>query len=493
MSELSRPNLLYIHSDQHSPHVTGCYGHDLVETPNLDLLSTRGVVFENAYCCSPICVPSRMSMLSGRHPFQNEVWTNEHALDSAIPTIAHAMGAAGYRPELVGRMHALGPDQLHGYTARFVGDHSANYPGNPGPDRGVLEGTAGPERMSLTRSGAGQSGYQVHDEEVTAVTIARLNQLGVQKRAGLLDEPFSISVGLMLPHPPYVARPEDFARYAGAIAPPSKSAPPAGREHPFLRWWRSYTGIEKLDEAETLQARAAYAGLVYRTDALVGQILDALRANQLDHNTLIIYTSDHGDMQGEHGLFWKHVFYEESVRVPLIMCWPGRIPQGQRCQRVVSAVDVAATMLDALDAPKLPNAAGRSFLSQVDGSPQRHNWEDVAYSEYCTDKFGPPEGAFQRMVRREDWKYIYYHRQPPQLFYLKEDPDEQVDRSGDPVCQAIMQDLHAETLGDWDPEWVRRKMEQKRADEPVLRAWARHTGPKERYRWPLRSEMNWLE
>ena len=182
MNDLSRPNLLYIHSDQHSPHTTGCYGNDLVETPNLDRLAASGVVFDSAYCCSPICVPSRMSMLSGRHPYQNEVWTNEHALDSSIPTIAHAMGAAGYRPELVGRMHALGPDQLHGYAARFVGDHSANYPGNPGPDRGTLEGTAGPQHMSLERSGAGQSGYQVHDEEVTSVIIARLNQLGVQKR-----------------------------------------------------------------------------------------------------------------------------------------------------------------------------------------------------------------------------------------------------------------------------------------------------------------------
>lgn len=492
MSDSPRPNLLYIHSDQHSPHVTGCYGNDIVETPNLDQLSARGVIFDNAYCCSPICVPSRMSMLSGRHPFQNEVWTNEHALDSTIPTIAHAMGAAGYRPELVGRMHALGPDQLHGYAARFVGDHSPNYPGNPGPDRGVLEGTAGPERLSLTRSGPGQSGYQVHDEEVTAVTIARLNQLGVQKRAGLLDKPFSISVGLMLPHPPYVARAEDFERYAGAIAPPRKPPPPTGKDHPFMSWWRTATGIEKLDEAETLRARAAYAGLVYRTDALIGQILDALRANRLDHNTLIIYTSDHGDMQGEHGLFWKHVFYEESVRVPLIMSWPGRIPQGQRCRRVVSAVDVAATMLDALGAPALPNAAGRSFFAHVDGRPQPPIWEDIAFSEYCTDRFGPPEGAFQRMIRREDWKYIYYHRQPPQLFNLKEDPDERVDRSDDPRCRSIMQDLHAETLRDWDPDCVRRKMEQKRADEPILQAWARHTGPEERYRWPLRNEMNWL-
>ena len=492
MNEPNRPNLLYIHSDQHSPHVTGCYGNDLVDTPNLDRLAASGVMFDNVYCCSPICVPSRMSMLSGRHPYQNEVWTNEHALDSRIPTIAHAMGAAGYQPELVGRMHAVGPDQLHGYAARFVGDHGANHPGSPGPDRGILSVTAGPHHLSLERSGPGQSAYQVHDEDVTAVTIARLNRLGVQKRAGLLKQPFSISVGLMLPHPPYVARQEDYDRYADSMPLPRKSPPPADEQHPFLRWWRQSTGIEVMDNSEVRRARAAYAGLVYRTDAMIGQILHALVENGLDDNTLIIYTSDHGDMQGEHGLFWKHVFYEESVRVPLILSWPGRIPPQQRCQQVVSALDVAATMLDAMEAPSLPNSAGRSFLSQIEGLHDVPTWENVAFSEYCTDKFGPPEGAYHRMIRREEWKYIHYHEHPSQLFNLREDPEELFDRSDDPGCRSILKDLRDEVLRDWDPENVQRKMAQKRADEPILVEWARHTGPEERYRWPMLREMNWL-
>ena len=137
------PNLLYIHSDQHNPYVTGCYGDLLVQTPHLDRLAAEGVVFENVYCPSPICVPSRMSMLSGRYPHENRVWTNSHILDSGIPTFAHAMGAAGYQPVLVGRMHAVGPDQLHGYAERLVGDHGPNHPGGGGVDHGELSGTAG--------------------------------------------------------------------------------------------------------------------------------------------------------------------------------------------------------------------------------------------------------------------------------------------------------------------------------------------------------------
>ncbi len=125
-----------------------------------------------------------MSLLTGRQPYQNEVWTNDHILDSGRPTFAHALGAAGYRPVLIGRLHALGPDQLRGYAERLVGDHTPNHPGGRGPDRGPLDGTAGPARVSLERSGPGQSAYQVHDEDVAAATVAYLERLGAARRAG---------------------------------------------------------------------------------------------------------------------------------------------------------------------------------------------------------------------------------------------------------------------------------------------------------------------
>ena len=489
----TRPNLLYIHTDQHSPHVTGCYGDRLVETPNLDRLAAGGALFENVYCPSPICVPSRMAMLSGRHPYQNDCWTNEHILDSGIPTIAHAMGAAGYRPVLAGRMHSLGPDQLRGYAERFVGDHSPNHLGSKGPSRGVLNGTAGPQRISLQNSGPGQSGYQVHDEDVTAAAVDFLNRQGVQKRAGLLAQPFSLTVGLMLPHPPYVARAADYNRYADRMTLPRKPAPFASVTHPHLRWWRTGTGIEEVTEAEILRARAAYWGLVHRVDCLVGEILAVLHANGFGEDTLIVYTSDHGDMQGEHGLWWKHVFYEESARVPLIVNWPGVVPAGQRRAEVVSALDVTASILDSLGAPALPNSPGRSFLPLINGQAKPPAWENVAFSEYCTDEFGPPEGAYQRMIRREEWKLVYYHWQPPQLFNLAEDPDEMVDRASDPGCQAILSDLTAAVLDGWNPERIVARMAQKKADVPILRDWSRKTQPEERYLWDLRAEMNRLE
>jgi choline-sulfatase len=492
----NRPNLLYIHTDQHNPYVTGCYGDPLVQTPNLDRLAANGAVFENVYCPSPICVPSRMSMLTGRHPHQNEVWTNSHVLDSGIPALAHAMGAAGYHPVLIGRMHALGPDQLHGYAERFVGDHGPNHIGGRGAARGVLNGTAGPERVSLTKSGSGQSAYQVHDEDVAAAAVDYLNRLGAERANGT-GAPFSLSVGFMLPHPPYVARREDFERYAGRMTPPTKPLPMDQVTHSFLRAWREHTGIAEVSDAEVLRSRAAYWGLVQRVDSLVGQILHALEANGLAKDTLIIYTSDHGDMVGEHGLWWKHVFYEESVKVPLILSWPGVIPAGQRCSRVVSALDVTATLLDALGAPALPNSPGRSFLGLVSDARPTPDWDDVAFSEYCADEYVPPaiDGGrtYQRMIRQGQWKLIYYHGLTPQLFDLDADLGEQVDRSHDPACRAVRAELTARLLDGWDPESIATKMAAKRADNGVLRAWARNTHPPDQHRWLLTPEMNYLD
>ena len=490
-----RPNLLYLHTDQHTPYVTGCYGDPLVQTPHLDRLAAGGALFTNAYCASPICVPSRMSMLTGRRPYQNEVWTNEHILDSAIPTLAHAMGAAGYRPVLVGRMHALGPDQLHGYAERLVGDHGSNHLGGSAVERGVLDGTAGPDRISLARSGPGQSAYQVHDEYVAAATVDSLNRLGVQKKSGLLSplRAFCLTAGFMLPHPPYVARREDYDRYRDQMTLPRKPRPLAEEEHPHLRWWRRHTGSEEVTAAEILRARAAYWGLAARVDLLVGQILAALAENGLAENTLIVYTSDHGDMLGEHGLWWKHTFYEESVKVPLIVAWPGVIPPRQRCQRVVSALDVTATMLDALGAPALPNSPGRSFLGLIDGRQESLAWEDVAFSEYCLDQFCPEEGCYQRMIRQAEWKLVYYHGQPPQLFNLAEDPEELVNRAQDPAAQEVLKTLTGRILEGWQPELIKQKLAAKRADNAILKAWARQVQPPDQFRWPLKPEMNHLE
>ena len=473
-----RPNLLYIHSDQHNPAVIGCYGDPLVQTPNLDSLAAQGTLFTNVYCPSPVCVPSRMSMLAGQYPSDIEVWTNSHILDSGIPTFAHAMGAAGYHPVLIGRMHGLGPDQLHGYAERLVGDHGGNYPGSGAAPKNL--------RGSLQQSGPGQSSYQVHDEDVTAATVNYLDQLGVQKRAGLSAEPFCLSVGFMLPHSPYVARQEDYELYQDVMTLPRNPEPFSDALHPYFKWWREWGGLINVPESEILSARTAYWALVTRMDVMIGEILTALRKNNLAENTLIIYSSDHGDQVGEHGLWMKRTFYEPSVKVPAILSWPGALPEGVQCDRVLSSLDLNATMLEALGAPPLPNARGRNVLELL-----RHGdteWEDLAFSEYCTY-----EDCLHRMIRRDEWKLNYYHGQEPQLFNLTEDPDELEDRAQDPNCREIRERLTTEVLDGWAPEAIAEKMAEKRADLEVIRAWAEHIKPKDQFRWDRRPEMDYLD
>ena len=494
MSE--RPNLLYIHSDQHCPFVAGCYGDALVQTPHLDGLATNGVVLDNVYCPSPICVPSRMSMLSGRYPYENQVWTNSHVLSSGIPTFAHAMGAAGYRPVLIGRMHSLGPDQLHGYAERLVGDHGPNHPGGkPVADRGDLNGCAGPARISLTNSGPGQSSYQVHDEEVTTATIDYLNRLGAKKRSSGY-EPFSISVGFMLPHQPFVARQEDYEIYQGRMTMPRTPEPFSETLHPHIAEWRQATNTVDVPDEEVLRARTAYWALVTRMDMMIGQIIEALHRNGLADNTLILYMSDHGEQVGEHGLWWKQTLYEDSAKVPAILSWPGQLPAGERCERVISSLDLNATMLDALVAPVLPRAHGRSLL-EILRNPAAE-WEDIAFSEFCQDGAGgggpyPENGVFQRMVRSGDWKLNYYHGLPCQLFNLDDDPREMEDRAEDPKCFEIRDRLLDRVLHDWDPEWVMAQMGAQREDQKILSTWGSRVRPPDLYRWPLLSGMDYLD
>jgi choline-sulfatase len=337
----------------------------------------------------------------------------------------------------------------------------------------------------------------VHDEVVTMATVDYINRLGVLKRSEGRTAPFCLTVGFMLPHPPYVARSEDYHLYRDRMTLPTKPEPSSSDVHPHLRWWRQHTGIEAVSEQEVLRARAAYWGLVTRLDAMIGQILSALDENGLADNTLIVYTSDHGDMLGEHRLWWKHTFYEESAKVPLIVSWPGVIPAGRRCDRVVSALDVTTTMLDALGAPPLPNAVGKSFLGLVaegrDWPGGRVEWEDVAFSEYCTDRDGPREGCYQRMVRQGDWKLIYYHDQEPQLFNLADDPGELVDLARDPASIEIRQNLVDRVLDGWNPEQIADKMAAKREDKKILAAWARHAKPQDQFRWTLKPEMDYLD
>ena len=494
---MEKPNIIYIQSDQHNPEIIGCAGDDIVETPNLDKLANSGTTITNAYAASPICVPSRMSAITGLNPCETEVWTNDQILNSAIPTYAHSLGANKYNPVQVGRMHFNGSDQYHGFTERLVGDHGHNHLGSPrdAGTHGELLGTAGPKRISLKESGIGQTAYQVHDEIVSSEAVKYIDDIGKRDN----NNPISLSIGLMLPHQPFIASKEDYEKYADKVGMPKNPAKPLDKCHPYIQWWRQQTGSEEVSKEEIIRCRIAYYALVDRMDKIIGDILDALDRNGLMENTMIVYTSDHGEQLGEHGLWWKQTFYENSVKVPAIISWPGHIPDKQILDTVINQYDLMATMLDASNSPELPRSNGKSLLKHLQ-DPIKNKWGNLAFSEYCMDDSSindfsgnlmgndihAKEGGVQnRMVRKDNFKLIYYHGYDVELFDLENDPDELIDLSKDNNYSNKKKELLDLVLKNWDPKKIHKRMIVLKGEQKIQQDWARNTDPEDTVRWNL--------
>jgi choline-sulfatase len=323
-----------------------------------------------------------------------------------------------------------------------------------------------------------------------------LRAVATDRRAGK-TEPFCLTVGFLLPHPPYVAWREDFERFSGRVPPP-KFGRPTESDHAWEAWWRENRGIAEVSDYETMRARTAYYALVYRVDTLIGQVLRCLESLGLDDNTLIVYSTDHGDQLGERGLWWKHTLFEDSVKVPLLMRWRAQgkavLPPGQRRAHVVNLIDVAATMLDALGAPALPHAQGKSFLGIARNAKAR--WVDETFAEHCTDTTPAWTGGRsvqQRMVREGNWKLIYYHGEPMQLFDLANDPHERNDLADDPARAEIRSRLLARVLDGWDPAHIAARIRERRLDKNLIDQWARTVGPPDEFRWLLDPALNQLE
>ena len=471
-----RPNLLVIVSDQHNPHVLGCAGDRVVRTPNLDALAARGVRFASNYCNAPLCVPSRMSFMTGQQCSQIEVWTNGCYLGSDVPTFAHALGAAGYETVLCGRMHFVGPDQRHGFQSRPIGDVLGSFPGGTYmPDLGSIPlSTTGQSYEATAVSGPGRTAYQAYDEDVTRTCCEWL----AERSRSADDAPWCVVVGYVLPHCPYICPKPLYDYYHDRVDVPTVPAGYVDGLHPAVRAWREQRGVDRLTVEQARGARAAYYGLVEYHDRLVGRVLESLAATRFGPTTAVVCMSDHGDMAGEHGMWWKTNMYEGSVGVPMIWSWPGAFAQGREVSAVTSLVDLAPTLTELGGAQALPDAAGHSlvgFLRADEGTVP--DWPDTAYSEIIS-------GRPVRMVRRGPWKLNHYHGYDrPQLLNLADDPGEFVDRADDASCAPVRDELQALALADWDPEWVEQTIARRRTDHELLSRWASADPPADPDYW----------
>jgi len=466
----SPPNVLLLISDQHSKHHLGCYGDELVRTPHLDRLASEGMRFDAAYTASPVCVPARMSFMSCRRPSANRVWTNHHLLHSGTPTWAHSLGAAGVDTALIGRMHFNGPDQRHGFSERPLGEYGAIHPGAPRKGKlfhSIPNTTTGQSRIAVEIAGRGTTSYQAMDELVADFTCDWLKQ-----RASGDAGPFAAVSGFLLPHCPFVAPKDLFDYYYDKVdipeQPPEQDQPQA-----VVNFRRHRDILEPLPEERVRVARAAYFGMCEHLDRQIGKILDCLDETGLARNTLVMYVSDHGEMAGEHGCWWKSNYYEGSVGVPMIARWPGEVEEGSSTGEICNLMDLGVTFADLAGAPALPQTDGHSLLKTL-RSQDDPNRPGETFSE-----LGPArDDAPSRMIRRGKWKLTKYHDDtPPMLFDLEADPGEWHDLGEDAGHAALRDDLLRAVYDGWDPSHVVAETERLHEDIELVSAWARAATP----------------
>jgi choline-sulfatase len=470
------PNVLILLSDQHSKFNLGCYGDSIVRTPNIDRIAAEGMRFDNAYCASPLCVPSRMSFMTSRTPSSIKVWKNNHILHSAIPTWAHTLGAAGYETSLIGRMHFVGPDQRHGFERRPMGEYSARYPGTKDTNTKrfvqLPQSTVRQTRDSVEIAGHGRTVRQAFDEVVADKTCAYLKE-----KAGEGDgRPFAAVGGFILPHCPFFAPKELFDYYYDRVDVPELTEAQIQREPKPVRDFRNSRGIEEPLSTEQIRvARAAYFGLCEYLDQQIGKVLNTLDATGLSENTLVIYGSDHGEMAGEHGLWWKSNYFEGSVGIPMIARLPGVIERDSVNNTICNLIDIGPTLSDMAGAEIPERTDGHSLWGELTGDPKNPH-PDKTFSEH----FGGYNEQPSRMIRSGPWKlYHYYGDEHPVLFNLEEDPNEWFDLAQDPDPRLIeiRKKLFTQLYQEWNPEYVLKESEILDHDFQTLCQWGAEVNP----------------
>lgn len=431
MISMQATNLLFINSDQHSRRALGCYGHSVVRTPNLDALAARGTRFQNAYTPTPICVPARACLATGRYAHTIGSWDNATPyVGTEAASWGHRLTEQGHRVTTIGKLHYRKVDDPSGFPDQRLPMHVLD---GVGDLYGLLRGempVRPVSRQQVLDARAGECDYTRYDRAIAQESARWLREEGQSD-----EKPWALFVSFVSPHFPLIV-PDEYLRLypLDSFPMPVQWKPEEWPHHPVLDHKRTQQALdEPFNERTIRQAMAVYYGMCTFLDEQIGIVLRGLEDAGLASNTRIVYTTDHGEQLGEHGLWWKSAMYDGTVAVPILLAGSD-IPQGKVVHTNVNLVDGFPTIVEATGAEYAPEDAdlpGRSLI-QIANEPDQPR---TVLSEYHA--IFSPSAMF--ILRNERYKYVEYVDSVPQLFDMISDPDETHDLASDPA--------HRETLG----------------------------------------------
>jgi choline-sulfatase len=342
-------NLIFFLTDNHAGGLMGAAGHPMIQTPNLDAIAKSGVQFENAYCVSPLCCPSRAALATGRYPHQTEYWDNAIVYDGQVPSWHHRIREQGHAVTAIGKLHFRSPNDDNGFTdeidvMHIVEEKGAIITSLRATEDGVPNRRS--HRVLYENSGLGEADYQTYDRRITQQAIEWLNTNGRSS-----EKPWVLLVSYPSPHPPFRVPQRFLDLYPlDKVSLPVQWRVADRPKHPaveYLAWMNSFE--DELDDNLVRRIIAGYYALITHTDEQIGMVMQAAQDLGLTENTRFMYTSDHGEAAGQHGIYGKANHYEHSIGVPMMICGPD-IPEGGVVQQMVSHVDLFPTIVESVGA-----------------------------------------------------------------------------------------------------------------------------------------------
>ncbi|WP_417207098.1 choline-sulfatase [Antarctobacter sp.] len=458
---MTKPNILIVMVDQLNGTLFPDGPADWLHTPNLRALAERSVRFQNAYTASPLCAPGRASFMSGQLPSMTRVYDNAAEFASDIPTYAHHLRRAGYQTCLSGKMHFVGPDQMHGFEERLTTDiYPADFGWTPDYRKPGERIDWWYHNMgSVTGAGVAEISNQMeYDDEVAYHAERKLYDLARGKDA----RPWCLTVSFTHPHDPYVARKKYWDLYEDCDHLTPEVPAMAYEDHdPHSKRifdandWRSFD----ISEEDIRRSRRAYFANISYLDEKIGKLLEVL--DETRQEAIVVFVSDHGDMLGERGLWFKMSFYEGAARVPLMIAVPGA--EGARIDAPVSTIDLCPTLCDlaGVDMSEvMPWTEGESLTPVMQG---RARISPVAM-EYAA------EASYAPLIclREGRWKYTNCALDPEQLFDLEADPHELTNLAEDADHAEVLEKFRVKSAARWDLERFDAEVRQSQARRWVV-------------------------